>query len=101
RSNAIRRHFHSSKARFATREELLRLTGLVPGCVPPFGPPVLGLPLCADTDLLAGERIAFNPGCLTASIIMSAHDYRRLARPEVIPFAGGEADGLKARAPAR
>ncbi|MEM8712966.1 MAG: YbaK/EbsC family protein, partial [Planctomycetota bacterium] len=35
RSNAIRRHFRSAKARFATREELLKLTGLVPGCVPP------------------------------------------------------------------
>src|SRR5262245_39281406 len=35
-SGAIRRELKTSKLRFATREELAELTGLVPGSVPPF-----------------------------------------------------------------
>ena len=37
--------------RFADAAELLELTGLVPGSVPPFGPPVLPLELWADPAL--------------------------------------------------
>src|SRR5215831_12324 len=36
-SAAIRSHFGAKKTRFATPVELLELTGLVPGSVPPFG----------------------------------------------------------------
>jgi Ala-tRNA(Pro) deacylase len=36
-SGAIRRELSIGKLRFASREELLELTGLVPGSVPPFG----------------------------------------------------------------
>lgn len=86
-SNAVRRHFGATRARFATREELLELTGLVPGCVPPFGPPVLDLPNCLDEGFLENERIAFNAGALTRSVIMSRDDYLELARPEVFAFA--------------
>src|SRR3954466_3123330 len=35
-SAAIRDRFGARKTRFASPEELLQLTGLVPGCVPPF-----------------------------------------------------------------
>ena len=38
-SVAIREYFHVRQTRFATREELLEITGLVPGSVPPFGEP--------------------------------------------------------------
>src|SRR4051812_31298721 len=34
--------------RFATKEELLELTGLVPGSVPPFGSPILPFKLYGD-----------------------------------------------------
>src|ERR1019366_10692206 len=44
-SAAIRTHFQAKKTRFASPEELLRLTGLVPGSVPPFGAPILPFPL--------------------------------------------------------
>src|ERR1700683_1157544 len=47
-SAAIKRHFGARKTRFATPEELMDLTGLVPGSVPPFGHPVLPFPLYAD-----------------------------------------------------
>src|SRR4051812_4710347 len=37
--------------RFATKEELLELTGLVPGAVPPFGQPVLPFELYGDSSI--------------------------------------------------
>src|SRR5579862_3630401 len=51
-SGAIRVHFGAKKTRFASPEELLELTRLVPGCVPPFGAPVLAFPLYVDPSVL-------------------------------------------------
>src|SRR5580693_9156965 len=86
-STAIKRHFSARKTRFATPEELADLTGLVPGSVPPFGQPILPFPLYADPSVFANERIAFNAGSLTDSIVMQVSDYRRLAAPEVFAFS--------------
>ena len=38
----------------------------------------------------ANERIAFNAGSLTDSIVMDVQDYFRLAKPEVFEFALGD-----------
>src|SRR5580698_9529892 len=86
-SAAIRTHFQAKKSRFASPEELLQLTGLAPGSVPPFGAPILPFPLYADPSVFENERIAFNAGSLTDSIIMGIDDYRRVANPEVFTFA--------------
>lgn len=84
----IQRHFRASRLRFATREELQALTGLEPGCVPPFGRPVFDLPLYLDTASAAQDRIAFNPGDHTVSIVMQTADYLAVARPvEAFEFA--------------
>jgi prolyl-tRNA editing enzyme YbaK/EbsC (Cys-tRNA(Pro) deacylase) len=40
-----------------------------------------------DPSILDNERIAFNAGSLTDSIIMSVDDYLRIARPTVFVFA--------------
>ena len=84
---AIKKRFSAKKTRFATAEELAEMTGLVPGSVPPFGAPILPFPLCVDPSVFTNERIAFNAGSLTDSIVMQASDYRRLAAPEVFEFA--------------
>ncbi len=86
-SNAVRRHFSARSTRFATPEELLELTGLVPGSVPPFGEPLLPFELHVDPSTLEHERIAFNAGSLTDSIVMGVVDYRRLARPREFAFS--------------
>jgi Ala-tRNA(Pro) deacylase len=86
-SGAIKRHFGARKTRFATPEELANLTGLVRGSVPPFGPPILPFPLYVDPSVFTNERIAFNAGALTDSIVMPIADYRRLSAPEVFGFA--------------
>ena len=80
-SGAIRREFGWKKLRFATPEELKDLTGLVPGCVPPFGPPILPFELCLDQTATQNPRIAFNAGSLTDSIILAMSDYLAIAKP--------------------
>ncbi|MHC5114063.1 MAG: YbaK/EbsC family protein [Planctomycetota bacterium] len=87
-SAAVRRVLGTKRSRFATPEELHEVTGLVPGSVPPFGEPVLPVPLYVDRSIASNERIAFNAGSLTDSIIMSVADYRRLARIEQIVDVG-------------
>ncbi len=87
-SNAIRRHFSARKTRFATPEELMQLTGLVPGSVPPFGEPILPFALYVDPSVFENDRVAFNAGSLTDSIVMPIEDYRRLANAVVFTFAG-------------
>src|SRR5882724_4690577 len=74
-SAAVKKKFSAKKTRFAERDELATLTGLAPGSVPPFGPPILALPLYVDPSILANEVIAFNAGSLTDSVIMPVADY--------------------------
>ena len=87
-SRAICRHLKAQRFRFALREELLELTGLVPGCVPPFGRPIMDLDLYLDCSILENDRIAFNAGSLTDSMIMDREDYIRIAQPlEIFSFS--------------
>jgi Ala-tRNA(Pro) deacylase len=86
-SGAIKQRFAAKKTRFASAEELLELTGLVPGSIPPFGKPLLPFDLYIDNSILENEKIAFNAGSLTDSVIMTVSDYRRLASPEVFLFS--------------
>lgn len=86
RSAKIRRALGVRRTRFATRQELLAMTGLLPGSVPPFGEPVLPFPLFADPSVFAGDELVFTAGSRTASIRLASADYRRLAAPEVFPF---------------
>ena len=83
-SGAIRRELQCGKLRFASREELLEMTGLVPGSVPPFGRPILPFPLYVDSSMQDNDRIAFNAGSLSDSMILGMADYLRVARPEKI-----------------
>ncbi len=86
-SAAVRKHFAVKSVRFASREELHESTGLVPGAVPPFGRPILPFDLYVDESIVVNERIAFNAGSLTDSIVMAVDDYLRLAGPNVLSFA--------------
>ncbi len=80
----FRRNLGARRYRFATTAELLALTGLSPGCVPPFGRPLFDLPLHVDQSIADNTRIAFSAGSHTASIIMDTADYLQLAQPEAI-----------------
>ena len=86
-SQALKSHFQVRKTRFATPEELMELTGLQPGSLPPFGRPLLPFDLCVDTSILANDRIAFNAGSPTDSIFLTTDDYLRVAKPDIFPFS--------------
>jgi len=93
-SAALRRELGVKKIRFATHEELAAETGLVPGSVPPFGQPVLPFELLADQHVgQRGDRVAFNAGSLTNSIVLAAHDWERIAKPRRVNCARFEAEG--------
>ncbi len=85
KSSQLKRALSARKLRFATSDELLELTGLVPGSVPPFGPPVLSLVLHVDVSIMNQTSIAFNAGSLTYSIIMNRDDWYDIAgKPPII-----------------
>ena len=87
-STAIRRHIGVRRTRFATVDELYDMVGLVPGAVPPFGEPILPFELYADVTLgVETDKVAFNAGSLTDSIIMSASDWESIAKPLRFRFA--------------
>ena len=82
------KEFHKAKnIRFASKEELFKLTGLVPGCVPPFGKPILPFELIVDESIFANKKIAFNAGSLTNSIVMNVDDYVNISEPIKLSFS--------------
>jgi Ala-tRNA(Pro) deacylase len=84
----VKQELKIRSTRFATKDELLELTGLVPGSVPPFGEPVLPFELYADSGVGGSEdKVAFNAGSLTTSIVMKASDWKSVARPREFSFA--------------
>jgi Ala-tRNA(Pro) deacylase len=87
-SKRVKHELKIRSVRFATREELLELTGLVPGSVPPFGEPVLPFELYGDSAIGSVEdKVAFNAGSLTTSIVMKASDWKAVAKPVQFTFA--------------
>jgi Ala-tRNA(Pro) deacylase len=83
-SSAVKARLRAKSIRFATPEELLALTGLVTGSVPPFGEPVLPFPLYVDESIATLGHVSFNAASLTESISMSADDYLNAARPNAV-----------------
>jgi len=90
-SARVKRQLGLGRLRFASPEELLALTGLVPGSVPPFGEPILPFELLADAAIgTVYPHVAFNAGSLTDSIIMAAADWERVARPVRMALGAAE-----------
>jgi len=82
---AIRARFDSRNLRFATIEELHKLTGCPKGAVPPFGH-LFGIDMIVDEHLFAEEYMAFNAGQLDKSIKMKTADFRKTIEPVVTEF---------------
>ena len=85
-SHAVRRAKGWRKLRFATREEVLELTGLAPGSIPPLGS-LFGLPTLCDERLGDNEVINFNAGDHSLSVSMRCADYLLAEKPELGKFA--------------
>jgi Ala-tRNA(Pro) deacylase len=86
-SKKIKTLLQARSLRFATPEELLEQTSLVPGSVPPFGRPILPFDLYVDHSIEALPRVAFNAGSLSESIMMSTQDYLRLCGGTLCSFS--------------
>ena len=71
------------KLRFATEDEVLKITGGVePGGVPPFGN-LFNLETYVEEKLFENEKIIFNAGDKRFSVAMNSSDYRTLLNPKV------------------
>ena len=81
-SGATRRLLGSKQIRFASREEVLSITGLTPGSIPPFGS-LFGLSTVCDERLAANEFINFNAGRHTDSFQMKYEDWLRHEAPRL------------------
>ena len=84
-SRVVRRTKGWRKLRFATREEVLELTGLTPGSIPPFGS-LFGLSTLCDARLGDNDVINFNAGDHSVSVSMRYTDYIKSEGPEVGQF---------------
>ncbi|UJR17773.1 hypothetical protein I4U23_004671 [Adineta vaga] len=86
-SKKIKERFNAKELRFATNDELLKFTELVPGSVPPFGHPILPFDLFIDESIVRNEKIAFNAGLLTQSIVMQVADYLKIVNGQIFSFS--------------
>jgi Ala-tRNA(Pro) deacylase len=85
-SRSVRRAKGWRKLRFAAREEVLELTGLAPGSIPPFGS-LFGLPTLCDERLGDNDTINFNAGDHRISVSMRHADYVLVENPQVGNYA--------------
>jgi prolyl-tRNA editing enzyme YbaK/EbsC (Cys-tRNA(Pro) deacylase) len=75
--------FGAKDIRFATEEEVGRVTGgVLPGGVPPFGN-LFGLKVVIDPSLFENEKIIFNAGDRSFSVAMKSEDYGKIVSPEI------------------
>jgi prolyl-tRNA editing enzyme YbaK/EbsC (Cys-tRNA(Pro) deacylase) len=73
----------SKDIRFATEEEIAKITnGVKVGGVPPFGN-FFNLEVYADSLLFENEKIIFNAGDRSFSIAMLSKDYQRIVNPRI------------------
>lgn len=68
--------------RMASTEEVETLTALKVGSIPPIGKSI-NLPSYFDKSFLSKDKVAFNAGSLTTSIIMSAADLIAVENPQM------------------
>ena len=83
------------KLRFATKSEMLELTGLQPGMMPPVGSLVFERndAFYIDATLHREPLVGFNAASLTRSVVMSGHDLVRAMGPDGIHRFAGEKIG--------
>lgn len=82
-SAALREVVGTRKIRFADKDEVLTITGLAPGSIPPFGS-LFQLPSYCDDRLADNERINFNAGSHSVSIQMTYVDYIAFENPRIV-----------------
>lgn len=79
----VKEILNAKNLRFATEEEVIKVTnGVLPGGVPPFGN-LFNLEVFADKTLFENEKIIFNAGDKKFSIASKSSDYQKLVSPKI------------------
>jgi Ala-tRNA(Pro) deacylase len=82
-SKKIKQILNLSDVMFASEAEVLQITdGVQPGGVPPFGN-IFGIKVIVDQTLLKNDKIAFNAGDRSITIIMKSLDWLNIVHPEI------------------
>ena len=85
-SRKLRSALAARSSRFATADEVLEMTGLRPGAIPPFGS-LFGIDTYCDPALATNSSINFNAGDHAVSISMSHADYIAVESPRLLEFS--------------
>ena len=91
-SKSVRKSLGFRSLRFATRDEVQKITGLEPGSIPPFGK-LFELPTYCDQRLAEQPRINFNAGDHAKSINLNFDDFLRVQEPVLGYLARPTEDG--------
>lgn len=86
-STKVRKILKSQKLRFATQEELRELASVEKGALPPLGADLIPFEHYVDIEILYNDKIAFNPGVLTQSVILELNDWLKLVEPKFCSFS--------------
>lgn len=81
-TKAVKQGMNCKNLRFANAEEVLALTSLRPGSIPPFGS-LFNLPTYCDSRLGDNVSINFNAGMHSRSINLAYADYLAVEKPTV------------------
>ena len=76
----VRKELRFKKFRFASEDELFKLTGLKPGAIPPFGR-LWSIRTICDLALANEEKINFNAGDHCISFSLSFKDFQNIENP--------------------
>ncbi len=79
---AFKHAFSVRDLRMATPEEVLKVTSVPIGAVPPFGH-IFGIPLYLDESVRENKTVVFNAGLHTKSMSLTESDYEKVAKPTI------------------
>jgi Ala-tRNA(Pro) deacylase len=85
-SKQVKKLLKVKSIRFATKEELLEITGLEPGAVPPFGS-LFNVPTLVDPALKEQPFINFNAGDHAKSIRLAIDNYLKAEEPRLVELS--------------
>jgi len=84
---SLRSSLGQKSVSLASVEDVAKLTGCVPGAVPPFGSLFLGVKTYCDPSIVERQSINFNAGLRSFSVCdLAVNDYIRLESPIILAF---------------
>lgn len=85
-SKSVRKQLKARSMRFASHDEVLDMTGLKPGSIPPFGS-LFKLKTYCDERLRDESVINFNAGDHAISISLAYAEFERIEHPHIGAYA--------------